>query len=170
MKNCLYILTGLALLFAFGKAVNAETTPFEAKSYQEVVELGWNLDYCKIWLGTNHNGECVWMSPEGWPNAQQATCFMWNLFSNKEQMSCQLQNLKPGYPVSPTVPSKVKEPFPGVRVLWNDALEREGFVHAYCGHEPRMQACYVRGDTWFTVCRLFQAAEKLKCRTIEVAQ
>lgn len=163
--NMIIKATVISSLIGLVGIAKSESTPFEAITYNEAISLQWGLQGCHLWLGSRHNGECVWLRPDG---KQQAVCFMWDIFTANEQMSCQLQNLAPGAPVNVTVPSKVKQPFPGTSIRWNDALEQTGFQYAECAHDMRMQGCQAYGDDWVVVCRLFQAAEQLRCRHLDL--
>lgn len=156
------------LMLLLPAIVVAEQTPFETTTYEDVLALNWEFKECSMWLGTKHNGECIWHQIENFQKVRQASCYMWDLFTNNQEMSCILQNLHPNYPVVPSDPVRVKFPFPGETILWNDALNLNGYQEASCGHQPRMQQCTVRGDTWFVVCRQFQAADQLKCRKIDI--
>lgn len=164
MRNIIKAIA-VSMVLCLAGIAQAESTPFEAITYNDAISLDWELQGCHLWLGSRHNGECLWRRPDG---KQQAVCFMWDIFTNNETMSCQLQNLAPGAPVNVTVPSKVKQPFPGTSIRWNDALGQVGFQRAECTHDMRMQGCQAYGDDWVVVCRLFQAAEQLRCRRLDL--
>lgn len=156
----------IVLLLIVPIAANAEKPPFEAITWDDAVNAGYDFKGCHMWYGGK--GECVWVSPDA---TIQQSCYLWgttNTNLNKATVSCQLIPLTVGADVTPTVPSMNYEPTPAIKITWYEALALPGNPKAKCYHDMHMQACQVTTDEAEVLCRKYQAADKLRCRYFRV--
>lgn len=158
--------TLLALTLVATPAMAERPAPFEAMTWQEVLDADYVREGCHMWWkGT---GECKWVHPEG---KDRINCYFWGVLNpSTAVVACNRYPIIPNEPVNATNPSRQKEHFAAVEIIhWNDALELEGAEPGFCYHEMRAQACRVEHEDhdWSVVCQQFQhSMDRLACRFI----